>query len=117
MEKQKSLLTIDEASGITHRMTCPTKVSLMLGLLLASTCVAQSRADRIIVHKKARTMELIHAGQVIKTYKIASFDSARTSVPEVLALRMTEFKLGTFRRIEPFGGLTFDSPPAQSCKH
>jgi len=43
----------------------------MLGLLLASTSVAQSRADRIIVHKKARTMELIHAGQVIKTYKIA----------------------------------------------
>jgi murein L,D-transpeptidase YafK len=36
------------------------------------TCVhAQTRADRIIVQKKARTVELMHAGQVLKTYKIA----------------------------------------------
>ena len=40
--------------------------------LLVSTCVhAQTRADRIIVQKKARTVELMHAGQVLKTYKIA----------------------------------------------
>ena len=32
---------------------------------------AQARADRIVVHKKSRTMELTHAGQVLKTYKIA----------------------------------------------
>jgi len=32
---------------------------------------AESKADHIIVHKKARTMELTRAGQVIKTYKIA----------------------------------------------
>jgi murein L,D-transpeptidase YafK len=29
------------------------------------------QADRIVVHKKARTMELLHAGQVIRTYKVA----------------------------------------------
>ena len=46
----------------------------MLGLLLASCRVnahPQPHADRVIIHKKARTMELMHAGQVIKTYKIA----------------------------------------------
>jgi len=32
---------------------------------------AQLHADHIVIHKKARTMELIRAGQVIKTYKIA----------------------------------------------
>jgi len=32
---------------------------------------AQPRADRIVVHKSARTMELMSAGHVIKTYKIA----------------------------------------------
>jgi murein L,D-transpeptidase YafK len=50
----------------------PTKSSLALYLLFASTCVhAQTRADRIIVHKQARTMELMHAGHVLKTYKVA----------------------------------------------
>ena len=29
------------------------------------------KADRIVVHKKDRTMELMHAGRVIKTYKVA----------------------------------------------
>jgi murein L,D-transpeptidase YafK len=52
-------------------MMYPTKSSLALYFLLASTCVhAQTRADRIIVHKQARTMELMHAGQVLKTYKV-----------------------------------------------
>lgn len=32
---------------------------------------AQVRADRIIVYKSVRTMELMHAGQVLKTYRIA----------------------------------------------
>jgi murein L,D-transpeptidase YafK len=40
-------------------------------LFCVSRLHAQAHADRIVVHKKARTMELIHAGQVIKTYKIA----------------------------------------------
>ena len=44
----------------------------MLCFLLASTCVhAQTKVDRIIVQKKARTMELMRAGQVLKTYKVA----------------------------------------------
>jgi murein L,D-transpeptidase YafK len=32
---------------------------------------AQPHADHIIVHKKAHTMELMRAGQVMKTYKVA----------------------------------------------
>ncbi|SRR6266496_956870 len=42
-------------------------------LLLAITAPlhAEQKADRIIVHKKARTMELMHARQVLKSYKIA----------------------------------------------
>ena len=43
----------------------------LMALLLPSPLCAAPRADRIIVHKQARTMELMHAGQVIKTYKIA----------------------------------------------
>jgi murein L,D-transpeptidase YafK len=44
---------------------------IILALNLSSYLVALPRADRIIVHKKERTMELMHAGQVIKSYKIA----------------------------------------------
>jgi murein L,D-transpeptidase YafK len=42
-------------------------------LLLAATSslCAVTKADRIIVHKSARVMELMHANQVIKKYKIA----------------------------------------------
>jgi murein L,D-transpeptidase YafK len=40
-------------------------------LLAAAHITATPHADRIIVHKSARTMELMHTGQVIKTYKIA----------------------------------------------
>jgi murein L,D-transpeptidase YafK len=53
-------------------MVYPKKTCLLLYFLLPSICVyAQTKADRIIVHKKNRTMELMHAGQVLKTYKIA----------------------------------------------
>jgi len=38
---------------------------------LTSPLNALPHADRIIVHKKEHTMELMHAGQVIRTYKIA----------------------------------------------
>ena len=44
---------------------------VLMALLLPSALYAAPRADRIIVHKQVRTMELMHAGQVIKTYKIA----------------------------------------------
>jgi murein L,D-transpeptidase YafK len=43
-------------------------------LLLLGTSLplrAEQKADRIVVHKKARTMEMMHAGQVLKSYKIA----------------------------------------------
>lgn len=42
-------------------------------LLLVGTTnlYAVTKADRIIVHKSTRVMELMHADQVIKTYKIA----------------------------------------------
>lgn len=39
--------------------------------LLGARMEAEVHADRIIVHKAARKMELMHAGQVLKTYKIA----------------------------------------------
>jgi murein L,D-transpeptidase YafK len=45
-----------------------TLVFLALSTLKLS---ALPHADRIIMHKKERTMELMRAGQVIKTYKIA----------------------------------------------
>ncbi len=43
----------------------------VVSLFVVVHLVAESKADRIVVHKKARTMELMRAGQVIKTYKIA----------------------------------------------
>ncbi len=42
-----------------------------ISLLITSHVNAQSHANAIVVHKRERTMELIHAGQVIETYKIA----------------------------------------------
>src|SRR5437667_7425341 len=42
---------------------------LLLGI--TTQLPAEQKADHIIVNKKARTMELIHAGHVLKTYKIA----------------------------------------------
>lgn len=46
-------------------------ISVAIVLLAANSLHFQSHADRIIIHKSARTMELLHAGHVIKTYKIA----------------------------------------------
>ncbi len=48
-----------------------TVFSVALLALVASRLLAQPHADSIIVHKSARTMELMHAGQVMKTYKVA----------------------------------------------
>jgi len=47
--------------------------ALIIALLLLAPAIAGPlpKADRIIVHKKERTMELMRAGRVIKTYKIA----------------------------------------------
>jgi murein L,D-transpeptidase YafK len=42
---------------------------LLLGI--ATQLRAEAKADRIVIHKKARTMELVRAGQVLKTYKVA----------------------------------------------
>lgn len=39
--------------------------------MMTSRVNAQPHANAIVVHKKERTMELVHAGQVIKTYKVA----------------------------------------------
>lgn len=45
--------------------------ALIIGLAFSASLHALPGADRIIVHKRARTMELMHAGKVLKTYKIA----------------------------------------------
>jgi murein L,D-transpeptidase YafK len=42
-----------------------------ISLLITAHLNAQLHVNSILVHKKARTMELVHAGQVLKTYKIA----------------------------------------------
>jgi murein L,D-transpeptidase YafK len=44
---------------------------LFIALAFSAYLQALAGADRIVVHKKARTMELMRAGQVLKTYKIA----------------------------------------------
>jgi len=53
--------------------TCRTGVALTVPLLLAVFAHASNspQADRIVVYKARRTMELYHNGHVIKTYKIA----------------------------------------------
>jgi murein L,D-transpeptidase YafK len=43
----------------------------LLFLAIATQLRAEPKADRILVSKKARTMELMHAGHVLKTYRIA----------------------------------------------
>src|SRR6266581_7494923 len=43
----------------------------LMALLLPSAVYAAPHADHIIVHKQGRSMELMHAGQVIKTYRVA----------------------------------------------
>ena len=44
---------------------------LAIACAVPSTLFALPHADRIIVHKKAHIMELMSAGEVIRTYKIA----------------------------------------------
>ena len=45
---------------------------LVTGLLASGTAVyALPHADRIIVHKTEHTMDLMHNGNVLKTYQIA----------------------------------------------
>lgn len=46
-------------------------VLLVVALALSGNVHASPPADRIVVNKKARTMELLHAGQIIRTYRIA----------------------------------------------
>jgi murein L,D-transpeptidase YafK len=40
-------------------------------LMTVAELRAEAKADRIVVHKKSRMMELMHAGQVLQTYRIA----------------------------------------------
>lgn len=50
----------------------PVVVSIaLIALYAAPSLYSLPRVDRIVVHKSARTMELMHSGQVITTYKIA----------------------------------------------
>jgi murein L,D-transpeptidase YafK len=49
------------------KIVCSAVVSFFISIHLH----AESKADHVIVHKQARAMELMDAGQVIKTYKIA----------------------------------------------
>jgi len=68
---------VDLAVLTTLKVLCSRKIVLRrvvwltIGCLVSSPAFALPHADRIVVHKKAHTMELMHAGRVIKTYKIA----------------------------------------------
>jgi len=42
---------------------------LLLGIV--AQLRAEQKADRVVIYKNARAMELVHAGQVLKSYKIA----------------------------------------------
>jgi murein L,D-transpeptidase YafK len=57
---------------VLHLPLNHTKALIVAVLLfaVASPLTAERKTDRIIVHKHARTLDLMHAGQVIKTYKI-----------------------------------------------
>jgi murein L,D-transpeptidase YafK len=50
-----------------HKAVCVVLFTCAISVHL----LAAPHADRIIIHKKARTLELMHTGQVLKTYKIA----------------------------------------------
>ncbi len=50
-----------------HKNVCVVLLTCAISVHL----LAAPYADRIIIHKKARTLELMHTGQVLKTYKIA----------------------------------------------
>jgi len=54
-----------------HAARCRLLFGAILLLTATASLCAETKADRIIVHKKGRVMELMHANQVIKTYKIA----------------------------------------------
>jgi murein L,D-transpeptidase YafK len=46
-------------------------ICLFCGLGLAQTSVSPLRADRVVVLKKERTLQVLRQGRVIKTYKVA----------------------------------------------
>ena len=53
------------------RVFKPAAAFALITFLVTPYLRAQPHADRIIIYKRARTMELIRAGKVLKTYKIA----------------------------------------------
>jgi hypothetical protein len=57
------------------------EILVLIISLLTLPLYAQLHVDRIIVHKNARTMELMSAGQVIKTYKIALGTGPTAALP------------------------------------
>lgn len=44
---------------------------VLSGMAFAQTSVNAAHADRVVVLKKERTLQLLNAGKVIKTYKVA----------------------------------------------
>ena len=46
-------------------------VSLLCGIVFAQTTATPLHADRVVVLKKERTLQLLNQGKVIKTYKVA----------------------------------------------
>ena len=46
-------------------------ISLLCGLVVAQAAVKPLHADKVVVLKKERTLQLLSQGKVIKTYKVA----------------------------------------------
>ncbi len=60
-----------DVSSDRHRYIKKLVGATLLLFLAASLSSAELKADRVVVHKERRTLELMHGGDVIKTYKIA----------------------------------------------
>ena len=58
-------------AGVRIRVLTGAVVLWLCGLALAQTPARPLHADRVVVLKKERTLELLSLGKVIKTYKVA----------------------------------------------
>ena len=57
--------------GHAHSGSCWLELGALYGLSVAQTAAKPLRADRVVVLKKERTLQLFSQGTVIKTYKVA----------------------------------------------
>ena len=68
-------------------------VGLLSGLGMAQTAAKPLHADRVVVLKKERTLQLFIQGQVVKTYKVAldRHSTELVRIPSLLSLCHLQF--------------------------